>query len=347
MIRFLFSSAFPAMRLSRITAALLVSCFFLSSSSVSAQEDPGDVLKVTTSLVQLNVGVVDREGKAVMNLSRNEFSVYEDDVLQQLTDFETTTAPFSLVLLLDLSGSTQTFRPTLKQAAYRFLDAISPEDRVAAIAFNAKIKKLADFTNDRRKVAKSIESAEGDGETHFYDAMRFALEQLAREGNRRKAIVVLTDGIDTKLRKLDRNSAVNAQTNAEALASIKPENSPELNAVLSAADRQGVTIYPLALPSGDPKRLPFADPLQVAIYGSARARMQTLADRTGGRLGEIRRIEELGWIYLEVAADLRRLYTVVYKPKNTDGAAGRWRKLRIEVTRPELIVRTRPGYFGR
>lgn len=319
----------------------------LSAVSASAQVDQPDVVKVNTSLVQLNVGVVDRQGNPVTNLSRGEFSVYEDDVLQPITDFEPTAAPFSLVLLLDLSGSTQTFRPTLKQAAYRFLDALGPEDRVTVIAFNDKVKTLTDFTTDRRKSAKSIEYAEGKGETHFYEALRFALEQLAKEGKRRKAIVVLTDGIDTDMRKQDRNSAANAHTNEEAIASVEPDKSTVLKAVLNAADRQGVTIYPLALPSGDPKRLPFVEPVQAAIYGSARSRMQSLADRTGGRLSEIRRIEDLGWLYVGVAADLQRLYTVVYKPKNTDAPAGKWRAIRIEVSRPELLVHTKPGYFGR
>lgn len=329
-------------------SVVLFSLFLvLSAVSTYAQVDQPDVVKVNTSLVQLNVGVVDRQGNPVTNLSRGEFSVYEDDVLQPITDFEPTAAPFSLVLLLDLSGSTQSFRPTLKQAAYRFLDALGPEDRVTVIAFNDKVKTLTDFTTDRRKSAKSIDNAEGKGETHFYEALRVALEQLAKEGKRRKAIVVLTDGVDTEMRKQDRSSAANAHTNEEAIASIDPDKSAVLKAVLGAADRQGVTIYPLALPSGDPKRLPFVEPVQAAIYGSARSRMQSLADRTGGRLSEIRRIEDLGWLYVGVAADLQRLYTVVYKPKNTDAPAGKWRAIRIEVARPELTVHTRPGYFGR
>lgn len=349
MIRFRFSFKFSALKSSSTAVALILACLLLSAPSAFAQQqdDPGEVLTVNTALVQLNVGVVDRQGRAVTNLSRNEFSIYEDDVLQPITDFEPTAAPFSLVLLLDLSGSTQTFRPTLKQAAYRFLDALGPEDRVSIIAFNDKVKTLTDFTTDRRKVAKSIENAEGKGETHFYEALRVALNQLAKEGKRRKAIVVLTDGIDTEMRKQDTNSAASAHTNEEAIAAVKPGASATLNAVLSAADRQGVTIYPLALPSGDPKLLPFANPVQTAIYNSARVRMQTLADRTGGRLNEIRRLEDMGYLYAGIAADLRTLYTLVYHPKNTDPTPGRWRTIRIEVSRPELVARTKPGYYGR
>ncbi len=327
--------------------ALALFCVFLTPASVYAQDDPGEVLRVSTSLVQLNVGVVDRQGRAVTNLSRGDFSVYEDGVLQPITDFEPNTAPFSLVLLLDLSGSTQSFRPTLKQSAYRFLDALSPNDRVAVVTFNEEVKTRVNFTNDFRKAAKAIEYVEGKGETHLYKALDYALEMLAQEGSRRKAIVVLTDGLDTQMKALDRSAAASARTDAEALASVKPDDSSPLRAVLSAADRQGVTIYPLALPSGDPKRLSYPIPVQTAIYSAARARIQSLADRTGGRLNEIRRLEDMGRIYAEVAADLRTLYTVFYRPTNTNASPGRWRAIRIEVSRPEMLARTKPGYYGR
>jgi VWFA-related protein len=338
---------FPVRNISYTALTLVILCVMATlEPAVHAQDDPGDVVKVETNLVQLNVGVVDQQGHAITNLSRNDFTVYEDDVRQPIVSFEPATAPFSLVLLLDMSGSTLTFRPTLKQTALRFIDALGPNDRVAVIAFNAKVEMLAKFTSDGRKIADAISYAEGKGETHLYQALRYSLDELAKEGQRRKAIVLLTDGVDTEMRILDRASSENAKTNEEAIASIKPEASPGLNAVLNAADRQGVTIYPLALPSGDPKRLAFPDPKQIAIYTSARTRMQVLADRTGGRLNVIHRLEDMGYLYAEVAADLRTLYSVGYQPAGPHARDGRWRKIRIEVARPTLIARTRPGYFA-
>jgi VWFA-related protein len=216
MIYYRYPFTSPALKSFSIGFALILFGIFLSTASPASAQEPDDVLKVNTSLVQLNVGVVDRQGRAITNLSRNDFAVYEDDVLQPITDFEPTTTPFSLVLMLDMSGSTQSFRPTLKQSAYRFLDALAPDDRVAVIAFNEKVKLLAGFTTNLRKVAGAIESAEGKGETNFYEALKAALELLGKEGQRRKAIVVLTDGLDTQMKKLDRDSATNAHTNEEA-----------------------------------------------------------------------------------------------------------------------------------
>ena len=118
--------------------------------------------------------------------------------------------------------------------------------------------------------------------------------------------MVLTDGLDTQMRNLDRHAVANAQTDEEALKAIKPETSASLNAVLNAADRQGVTIFPLALPSGDPKRLPIPGPDITGIYSAARTRLESIASRTGGRLTEINRLDQMSRLYAEVAANLER-----------------------------------------
>jgi VWFA-related protein len=314
--------------------------------SVRAQ-DPDDVIRTDTSLVQLNVGVVDRQGRAITYLTKNDFVVYEDGVKQSIQHFEPVDAPFSLVLMLDMSGSTINFRQQLKLASQRFLDALAPDDRVAVIQFNAKVKTLNGFSTDRQKTAYAIEVlAQGAGETHFYEALKYALRELDKEGKRRKAIVVLTDGLDTNLRKEDRAAVSTAQTDEEALGAIKPDSSSELNAVLAAADRQGVTIFPLALPSGDPRRLPLPSPNITGIYAAARARLQALADRTGGRLNEINRLEYMAQLYREVAANLRTLYTVAYQAQG-ERPRGKWHEIRVEVTNADLTARTKPGYYAR
>jgi len=327
-------------RLLFLTLSLLV-----AAAAATAQE-VDDVVRTETSLVQLNVGVVDKQGRPITSLTRNDFVIYEDGVKQSIQHFEPVDAPFSLVLMLDVSGSTVSFRPQLKLASQRFLDALAPEDRVSVIQFNAKVKSLSGFTNDRMKTAYAIEIAEGAGETHFYQALRYALKELEKEGQRRKAIVVLTDGLDTSLRNSDRSTLSKAQSNEEALATIDPHSSPELKNVLASADRQGVTIFPLALPSGDPKRLPLQTPNIVGIYAAARARLQSLADRTGGRLNDINKLQYMAQLYREVAANLRTLYTVAYQPQG-ERVRGKWHEVKVEVGRSDLTARTKPGYFAR
>ena len=311
-----------------------------------AAQDVDDVIRTETSLVQLNVGVVDKQGRPITSLTKNDFVIYEDGVKQSIQHFDSVDAPFSLALLLDMSGSTVNFRQQLKLASQRFLDALAPDDRVSVIKFDREVKSLTGFGTDRLKTAYAIEMANGSGETHFYDALKYALRELEKEGKRRKAIVVLTDGLDTHLRNVDRGTVANAQTNEEALAAIDPHSSADLNVVLAAADRQGVTIFPLALPSGDPKRLPLQTPSILGIYAAARARMQSLADRTGGRLNEINQLQYMAQLYREVAANLRTLYTVAYQPQG-ERVRGKWHEIKVEVTYSDLTARTKPGYFAR
>lgn len=329
------------MNLSRFIALFLF--FVLNVSYLFGQDD--DIVTVDSSIVRLNVGVVDSRGRPIINLDKRNFSIYEDGVRQDISRFEPTVAPFSVVMILDMSGSTLGFRETIRQSAFRFVDALAPDDRVAVIEFYDKINLLNDFTTNRKSIANSISVANGRGKTQLYKALDFALGKLAKEGNRRKAIIVLTDGVDTNVRDQDRDFLESLKT-GEIIDAIKPENSSVLAETLTRSDKQGVTVYPLALPTGDPSKLADPTPVQVALFSAARERLKILAQRTGGTLNTINRLEEMGRLYAEVAADLRALYTIEYEPKNTK-RDGKWRDIKIEVDSPQLLSRTRPGYFAR
>jgi Ca-activated chloride channel family protein len=301
--------------------------------------------KVESSIVRMNVGVVDQRGRPVTSLDRSSFSIYEDGVKQQIERFEPVVAPFSVVMVLDMSGSTLGFRQTIQMSAGRFIDALKPDDRVAVVEFYDKINLRNDFTTDRRIILHSIEVANGRGKTQLYKALDYALDKLSYEGNRRKAIIVLTDGVDTEARDKDRE--VLAPVNdSQIKTAIKPEDNDALARVLAKSDRQGVTVYPLALPTGDPAKLADPTPRQVAMFEAARTRLQIVADRTGGMLSKISRLEEMGTLYAQVAAELQTLYTIEYQPTN-DKKDGKWRSIKIETTNPDLISRTRQGYFAK
>ena len=326
-----------------LRSVLIAAVMHLSLGISFAQDD--DPIRIDSSLVRLNVGVVDQRGRPILNLGRDNFELFEDDVKQNITRFETSEAPFSVVVMLDMSGSTLGFREVIRQSASRFIDALSPADRVAVVEFYDKVNLRNDFTTDRKKILHSISVSNGRGKTHLYKALDFALDQLGRENSRRKAIVVLTDGVDTLVRDKDRD-VLERLPEDQIASGIKPEANEDLNRILSRSDRQGVTIYPLALPTGDPAKLADPTPRQVAMFRAARTRLQIVADRTGGTLNAINRLEEMGRLYALVAADLRTLYTVEYVPGN-EKRDGKWRSIRIDVKNPDLISRTRQGYFAR
>jgi VWFA-related protein len=312
-------------------------------STANAQDD--DPVRVDSTIVRLNVGVVDQRGRQITTLDKSNFSVFEDGVKQEVSRFDTTNAPFSVVMMLDMSGSTRSFRQNIQMSAARFLDALGPEDRIAVIEFYSKVNLLNDFTTNRMTAAHSISVANGSGDTNLYKGLQLALQKLAGEGNRRKAIVVLTDGVDTVMRDDDRQKLTGID-DSRVPSALRPEASEALNKILNRADALGVTIYPLALPTGDPARLADPTPRQIAMFKAARARLQIIADRTGGTLNAINRLDEMAKLYAAVAADLRTLYTIEYQPAN-EKRDGKWRQIKIEVDSPDLISRTRQGYFAR
>jgi Ca-activated chloride channel homolog len=326
---------------------VLLFSFFLAVGffGITAQTDDDDPIKVDSSVVRLNVGVADRKGRPITNLDKENFTIFEDGVKQNIQRFEPVVTPFSVVMILDMSGSTLGFRETIRQSAYRFVDALAPEDRIAVIEFYDKVNLRNDFTNDRKKIGNSIAVANGRGKTQLYKALDFALNKLAGEGKRRKAIIVLTDGVDSALRDTDRD-LLQKIGETEIPTAIKPETNDNLNRVLNKADVQGVTIYPLALPTGDPAKLADPTPIQVALYNAARFRLQILAQRTGGTLNTINRLEEMGRLYASVAAELRTLYTIEYQSTN-EKRDGKWRAIKIEVSNADLISKTRQGYFAK
>ncbi len=322
----------------------LVFLFILFASlCIRAQID--DPIKVDSAIVRVNIGVVDQRGRPITSLDKDNFVLFEDGVKQEISRFEYTSAPFSVVMLLDMSGSTRSFRQNIQLSAARFLDALASDDRVAVVEFYGKVNLLNDFTTNRNAATHSISVANGSGDTDLYKALLFSLEKLSKESSRRKAIVVLTDGVDSDMRDIDRK-LLSGMSEAQIPSAIKPETSDILNRILNRSDVQGVTIYPLALPTGDPARLADPTSAQIALFKAARARLKLVADRTGGTLNTIERLDQMATLYASVAADLRTLYTVEYQPIN-DKRDGKWRAIRVEISNPELILRSRQGYFAR
>src|SRR5688500_11920574 len=165
---------------------------FLLFASVAVRSQVDDPIRVDSAIVRVNIGVVDQRGRPITSLDKNNFTLFEDGVKQDISRFESTAAPFSVVMLLDMSGSTRSFRQNIQLSASRFLDALDPYDRVAVVEFYSKINLLNDFTTDRARAAHSISAANGSGDTDLYKALLFSLDKLSKESSRRKAIVVLT-----------------------------------------------------------------------------------------------------------------------------------------------------------
>src|SRR5215216_3360353 len=179
--------------------------------------DAGDVIRVNTTLVALPVSVMDRDGRYVPNLQKEEFRIWEDGVEQEVAFFQSVDKPFSVVLMLDTSPSTQFRLEDIQDAAITFVNQLRSDDRVMVVSFNDDIKILSEFTTDRGKLRRAIQRSKTDDGTRLYDAVDMVINQQLGKIQGRKAIVLFTDGVDTTSRRADSYSNINDAQELDAL----------------------------------------------------------------------------------------------------------------------------------
>ena len=275
-------------------------------------------------MVNLTAAVFDRHGHAVTDLKPEDFEVFEDGVPQQVTFAGSEEVPFNLALLLDLSGSTRRDRPAMKEAAKRFAGITRPHDRVAAYALASNMfQVISPLTEDRQRLQNLIEALpQVSGGTPLYDTIVLSYAQEFRQRPaERNALIVISDGVDNRVRG----------TGAASEVSFKK--------LRQAAESMNVLIYPVFL-------VTFTKVPPPEWSRRARLQMQALADATGGRLFPAQSIRDLDPVYPLVADELRSVYTVAYYPRNQD-FDGAWRQVQVRVKRPGARARTRKGYFAR
>ncbi len=291
-------------------------------------EDAGDVITLEAPLVNVNVSVTDEYGRAVADLRKEDFIIYEDGVPQQITHFASVAAPFDLALLLDVSGSTESKLGVIRRAAQAFVDMIGPEDRMAVFAFARRVHRIAPFTNNRFLLKQSIQTIRGGGGTAFYDALWRVLDEVERQPGRRRAIVVMTDGVDNSIRHPWLYPT--EHTFEELLARVQESD---------------VLIYPIYLDTEYEMvvRQRRESPMSYAV---ARRQLQALAEHSAGTLYRADTVEDLEGVYQRVADELRTIYSLAYSPTNAT-RDGKWRAIRVKVLRPGVRVKARRGYYAR
>ena len=294
--------------------------------------DPVDTLRIDTDLVNLNVGVASR--KAVLGasqLAQKDFAVFENGAPQEILFFASEDAPFDLVLLLDLSGSTADKIGLIRKSAKRFVDAARPADRIAILTFTADIQIVAKLTNDHDALKKGIDDiGKPSGGTNFWDALRFVLEHIvgqSRAENRRSAVVVMTDGVDN------------------ALPGVYGEGSKtSFEDLLQITRRSDTIVLPIYL---DTEKEEYQKNSLKDAYALARQQLAMLAAESGNVLYRASKVKDLEGVYQQIIRDLSTVYSIGYRPGNPVHG-GAWRAVTVElVGHPELAVRTKRGYYGR
>ena len=301
-------SPFNAARAALLVAAALLSLFPYAHPRAQTQKDDDEVVRVESDLVVLNVTVTDKEGRYVHKIARPEFKVFEDGREQQVTLFSVEETPFAAAILLDTSGSMETRLTLARAAAIRFLEGLREEDVASVYNFYSEVEQLQDFSpgRDLPPMAYSLHS---EGMTALNDAVVRASKDLAARPEKRRAVILLTDGLDTK-------SGATAEK--------------ALNAALAA----NATIYTVDMIDPQAKAM---DKMQAA------GALRYFANKSGGRYISSPGGQALDKAFDEIREELSNQYTLGYRPLN-HARDGRWRKIELKLARPELNARTRDGY---
>ena len=292
----------------------------------------GDVIRVDTELVSVNVSVIDRgTSRGVNDLTKDDFRLYEDNAPQQIAHFDSASAPFNLVLLIDLSGSTTKVVDLIKAAALHFVEAARPFDRIGVITFAGGQVVVSSLTTDHAALRQRINAIQKpEGSTKLYDSLAFAMDEVFREAkdSRRNAIVVISDGLDS------------------VMPNVTGEGSqlPYEEVVRRAKEFDGV-VYSIWTDTQSYEPLSPKD-IQQDTFDLAHDRMKELADAGGGAFYECEELKDLAGAYDRVVADLGTLYTLSYRPTNKvrDGS---WRAIRVNVNRPNSVARGKRGYYAK
>jgi VWFA-related protein len=291
-----------------------------------------DVIRVDTRLVSVNVSVVDRGTSHVLNdLTREDFRLYEDNRQQEIRNFEAASAPFNLILLIDLSGSTVKVVDLIKAAALHFVDAARPFDRIGVITFAGSQVVVSPLTTDRAALRQRINGIQRpDGSTKLYDSLAFAMDEVFRQArdSRRNAIVAISDGLDSTMPNVTGEGS--SRSFEEVIRQAK-----EFDGIIYSIWTDTQSYEPLS-----------PNDIQQETFDLAHDQMRELAETGGGAFYEVKELQDLAGAYDRVVADLGTLYTLSYNPTNKvrDGS---WRVIRVNVNRSNSVARAKRGYFAK
>lgn len=270
--------------------------------------------RVTVDLISLNVTVTDPRDRFITDLLEEDFSVYEDGILQEIEAFSREDLPIRMVLLLDTSASMVDKMHFAQEAAVRFTRTLRMEDLAQVVEFGSHANILQQFTADQRELEDAIRLTQAGGTTKLHNAMYISLRSLERRRMeaRRQAIILLSDGRDTS-----------------SLVTFEQ--------VLDLTKDTDVVVYTISLQNTARRR--------GRRFSEAEHVLKNLAEETGGQWFFPAALEELESVYDRIAEELKSQYNVGYI-SNNPRRDGTWRRIVVQTNRPDLRVRAKLGYYA-
>jgi Ca-activated chloride channel homolog len=292
--------------------------------------EENDVVRVSTDLITVPAEVMDRSGRYVSNLNKGDFRIFENGVEQELAYFASVEQPFTVALLLDVSGSTKDQMNAIRVAANSFIKGLRPNDRLLLISFDGKINILTEAVTLAELRTKKLRlDAINDG-TLLYETIDFVLNQRLAGIRGRKAVVLLTDGVDGGSRKgLSRKNLNDAAASNVAIYTVRYNTLPQLPQRLSVI--------------ADLKARAHVEQRMRKEYAVAASYLQSLTDKTGGRLYNADSLLDVPQMFRAITDELGRQYSLGYYPKG-HATPGEKRDISVRTRSGNLIVKARESY---
>jgi Ca-activated chloride channel homolog len=304
----------------------------------------GDIVSVDTTEVMFPVTVRDANGRLVNDLTRTDFRVYEDNALQPLSDLALRQVPVDVILMVDASSSVANNIDDFRRAAQGFAAKLEADDRISLIKFDDRIELLQDWTKSRFQLQRALNRIEPGMYTRFNDALLLASKDQfgAPSLKSRRAVIVLSDGLDNGQGTTSLEAALQAMIKAQVTAYIvsnteisRAAKRAELDTLLGGTDAS-VRFNQVNI-----------DRLRLGLQAldQSEQNLAQLARATGGRLYKPLSFDALESTYAEVADELRHQYALYFTPLNKTRDGG-FRRIRVETANPAYRPQTRVGYFA-
>jgi Ca-activated chloride channel family protein len=296
-----------------------------------------EVIRIDTDLVTVPVRISEKSGRPVPDVKQSEFRIIENGVEQEVAYFQNEDQPFTVALMLDMSYSSVFKLHDIQAAADLFVSQLRDQDKVMVVAFDEKVRILCKPTNDRKILRMAIEGTEIGSGTSVYTAIDSVLSEHFAKIPGRKAIVILSDGVDTSSRMVSAKSIVRDLTESDIL--IYPIQYDTYDDVQKNRRKDAPIQYDEDdrpyIASKAPGRGERAEDYRVADEFLA-----DIADRTGGHVYKVRSNTNLKGAFSAIADELRKIYSLGYYPTN-GRLPGETYSIKVRVYRPNLLIRAR------
>jgi len=301
-----------------------------------------EVVRIDTDLVKVPVRITSKNGHPIPDVKREEFKIFENGVEQTIDYFSSEEQPFTVALMLDMSYSSVFKLQEIQGAALAFVKQLRPQDRVMIVAFDERPYVLCEATGDQRALRFAIEATKIGSGTSLYTALDMVMNDKFRRIRGRKAVVILSDGVDTTSRLVTEKQILKDMDEADAL--VYPIQYDTYDDVQENRRRDAEIRY-------DNDDRPYAVSKQQGVgeresdYEAAREFFSEIAANTGGSVQRVSSKTNLARAFARIADELRKTYSLGYYPSGERTPGSKY-SIKVRVYRPNLNIRTRENYIG-